>query len=139
MRAGFHQIWVSSLLLAFPILQRLRLLGGPARPIIGIGRIVEVKGETKRGKNYFPHPFPARMPIAVVQAAASALSLPGDLVLDPMVGSVIVAKAALGFGRKAFGFDTDPFAIVQSRALCATISAVRFAKTSPIIGSRLGM
>jgi DNA modification methylase len=85
-------------------------------PIIEIGRIVEVKGDTKRGKNYFPHPFPARMPIEVAQAAVSALSRPGDMVLDPMVGSGIVAKAALGLGRQAMGFDTDPLAIVQSRA-----------------------
>jgi DNA modification methylase len=65
------------------------------------------------------------MPIEVAQAAVSALSKPGDIVLDPMIGSGVVAKAALSLGRKAVGRDVDPLAIVQSRALCAGITAAR--------------
>jgi DNA modification methylase len=65
------------------------------------------------------------MPVEVARAAVSALSDPGDIVLDPMIGSGVVAKAALALGRKAIGRDVDPLAIVQSRALCAGISVAR--------------
>jgi DNA modification methylase len=94
-------------------------------PIFRIGKIVSVKGDIRRGARPFPHPFPARMPVEVARAAVSALSKPGDIVLDPMVGSGVVAKAALALGRKAIGRDIDALAIVQSRALCARITAAR--------------
>jgi DNA modification methylase len=106
-------------------------LAAPRRPepSFKINRIVDVEGDTRRGKKPFPHPFPARMPIEVAQSAVAALSKPGDVVLDPMVGSGVVAKAALSLGREAIGFDTDPLAIVQSMALCASVSAARFEST----------
>src|SRR5262249_59751160 len=43
-------------------------------------------------------------------------------ILDPMIGSGVVAKAALTLGRKAIGRDVDPLSIIQSRALCARIT-----------------
>jgi DNA modification methylase len=108
----------------------------PPEPSFQISRIVEVEGDTRRGKKPFPHPFPARMPIEVAQSAVATLSRLGDVVLDPMVGSGVVAKAALSLGRKAIGFDTDPLAIVQSIALCTSVStcfkstATRILKTA---------
>jgi hypothetical protein len=94
-----------------------------AEAIFQIEKIVKVQGDIRRGARPFPHPFPARMPIEVAQAAVSALSRPGDTVLDPMIGSGVVAKAALALSRKAIGRDVDPLAIIQSRALCAHITA----------------
>ena len=96
-----------------------------AEPIFRIEEIVSIQGDIRRGLRPFPHSFPARMPVEVAQAAISALSRPGDIVLDPMIGSGVVAKAALALGRKAIGRDIDPLAIVQSWALCADISADR--------------
>jgi DNA modification methylase len=94
-------------------------------PIFRIEKIVNVQGDVRRGVQPFPHPFPARMPVEVARAAVSALSKPGDTVLDPMIGSGVVAKAALSLGRKAIGCDIDPLAVVQSHALCARITTGR--------------
>jgi hypothetical protein len=96
-----------------------------AEPIFRMEKIVNVEGDVRRGVRPFPHPFPARMPVEVARAAVSALTKPGDVVMDPMIGSGVVAKAALAVGRKAIGRDVDPLAIVQSRALCAGIAANR--------------
>jgi DNA modification methylase len=92
-----------------------------ARPVPHVFDIVSVSGDTRRGRKPFPHPFPARMPIEVAEAAVKAISIPGEVVLDPMAGSGVVPKAALLAGRKAVGFDIDPLAVAQSRALCAKI------------------
>jgi DNA modification methylase len=96
-----------------------------AEPIFRIEKIVGVQGDIRRGARPFPHPFPARMPVEVARAAVSALSNPGDVVLDPMIGSGVVAKAALALDRRAIGRDTDPLAVMQSRALCAGIGAAK--------------
>ena len=98
----------------------------PAEPLFRIEQIVGVEGDTRRGKKPFPHPFPARMPMEVAQAAVIALTKPGDLVLDPMTGSGVVPRAAIALGRRAVGIDIDPLAVIQSRALCARVSAERF-------------
>lgn len=94
-------------------------------PIFQIEKIVSIQGDIRRGARPFPHPFPARMPVEVAQAAVSVLSKPGDIILDPMIGSGVVAKASLALGRKVMGRDIDPLAVVQSRALCAGITEDR--------------
>lgn len=67
----------------------------PVESLSRIEQIVGVLGDTQRGKRPFPHPFPARMPMEVAQAAVSALTKPGDIVLDPMTGSGVVPRAPL--------------------------------------------
>jgi ParB-like chromosome segregation protein Spo0J len=47
------------------------------------------------------------------------LSKPGDLVLDPFVGSGTVAAAALKLGRRFIGSDIDPAAVTVARQRCA--------------------
>ena len=101
-------------------------LSRPPEPLLRIERIVGVEGDTRRGRKPFPHPFPARMPIEVARAAISALTKPGDIVLDPMAGSGVVPRAAIDLGRRALGTDIDPLAVIQSRALCAQIPIGRF-------------
>jgi DNA modification methylase len=104
-----------------------------ADPMLRAENIVGVQGDVRRGARPFPHPFPARMPVEVARAAVSALSKPGDTILDPMVGSGVVAKAALALGRKAIGRDIDPLAVVQSRALCAGIDAARLETLADVV------
>ena len=101
-------------------------LSRPAEPLLRIERIVGAEGDTRRGRKPFPHPFPARMPMEVAQAAISALTKPGDIVLDPMAGSGVVPRAAIDLGRRAVGTDIDPLAVIQSRALCAQIPMEQF-------------
>ena len=50
-----------------------------------------------------PAPFPVELPAA----ADRALHLPGDLVLDPFIGSGTTAVAAVRAGRRYVGYDID--------------------------------
>jgi hypothetical protein len=43
----------------------------PAEFLFRIDEIVGVEGDTRRGQKPFPHPFPARMPMEVAEAAIS--------------------------------------------------------------------
>lgn len=65
----------------------------------------------------FFHPFPARMPLSVAEFLINRLSLPGSVVLDPMVGSATTIIAAKKLGRIGVGFDLDPLAVMLSRAI----------------------
>jgi DNA modification methylase len=102
----------------------------PAGPLFRIEEIVGAEGDIRRGQQPFPHPFPARMPIEVAEAAVRALTKPGDIVLDPMAGSGVVARAAINLGRHAVGIDIDPLAVILSKALCAQIPVERFNSTA---------
>lgn len=59
------------------------------------------------------HPFPARM--APDLALSSLERLKRGVVLDPMIGSGTVARAALAKGLSAIGFDLDPLAVLISK------------------------
>jgi DNA modification methylase len=78
--------------------------------------IRRVPGNARRGERVFPHPFPARMPMAVADVAIEKLSVAGDVVLDPMAGSGTSIRAATVAGRRAYGVDLDPLAVILSRA-----------------------
>lgn len=51
-----------------------------------------------------PAPFPVELPRRLIEL----YSYPGDLVLDPFMGSGSTAVAALRTGRHFVGYDTDP-------------------------------
>ncbi|MBX5458549.1 MAG: hypothetical protein IRZ31_16780, partial [Thermogemmatispora sp.] len=60
------------------------------------------------------HPFPARMAPEV--ALRELASFPaGSTVLDPMMGSGTVLRAALNHGLRAIGRDLDPLAVLMAR------------------------
>ena len=60
------------------------------------------------------HPFPARMASDIALGACRALQ-EGSLVLDPMVGSGTVLRAAAEAGHRGIGFDMDPMAVLLSK------------------------
>ncbi len=60
------------------------------------------------------HPFPARMAPDVALRALDPLPA-GSIVLDPMMGSGTVLKAALLRGCHAIGRDLDPLAVLMAR------------------------
>src|SRR5215207_8283687 len=66
------------------------------------------------------HPFPARMAPAIVWeellAAAAATPHTPLRVLDPMTGSGTTIAMARLLGHRATGYDTDPLAVLISRA-----------------------
>jgi adenine-specific DNA-methyltransferase len=50
-------------------------------------------------------PHPAQFPLAIIDRIIKATSKPGDLVLDPFMGSGTTAAAALTLGRTVVGFE----------------------------------
>ena len=56
------------------------------------------------------HPFPAKFPPQLPAYMIQQLSDPGDLVLDPMLGSGTTLVEAIRLGRRGVGYDIDPLA-----------------------------
>jgi len=62
-------------------------------------------GKNRSSKERTEHP--AQFPKAVIERIMLACSAPGDLVLDPFVGSGTTAEVALRTGRCAVGFELE--------------------------------
>lgn len=62
-------------------------------------------GRDRSSKERTSHP--AQFPTAVVDRIIRASSNPGDVVLDPFLGSGSLAEAALRAGRTAVGFELN--------------------------------
>ena len=67
------------------------------------------------------HPFPAKFPPQLPEYIIRQLSDPGDLVLDPMVGSGTTLVEAQRLGRRAVGCDIDPLARMIAAAKMRSI------------------
>jgi DNA modification methylase len=57
------------------------------------------------------HAFPAKFPPQLPRKFIEGLTDPGDVVLDPMVGSGTTTVEAFLAGRRGIGFDIDPMAL----------------------------
>ena len=57
------------------------------------------------------HAFPAKFPPQLPKKFIEGLTEPGDVVLDPMVGSGTTIVEAFLAGRRGVGFDIDPMAL----------------------------
>ncbi|HEV8650183.1 MAG TPA: DNA methyltransferase [Actinomycetes bacterium] len=76
------------------------------------------------GHLYATHPlhaFAARCPPPLVDWAISRFSAPGDVVLDPMVGSGTTLVEAALLGRRAWGADIDPLSRLIAKAKATPI------------------
>jgi len=62
------------------------------------------------------YPYPCRFPGQLPARLIERLSAPGDLVLDPFLGSGTTVVEALRHGRRAAGLDANPLAVVLTRA-----------------------
>jgi DNA modification methylase len=85
--------------------------------------LLQVGKRRKRGQLADPqalHPFPARMPAKLAEFLIERLTGPGQTVLDPMMGSGTTLVAARRLGRKAVGFDIDPFSVLLSKVMTTT-------------------
>jgi hypothetical protein len=68
------------------------------------------------------HPFPARMAPDI--ALSRCRDLPATaVVLDPMVGSGTVLRAAVEAGLRGVGFDVDPLSVLMTRVWTTPIDA----------------
>lgn len=63
-------------------------------------------GKDRSSKERTAHP--AQFPIAVVDRIVKACSNPGDIILDPFMGSGSLIEAALRNDRNAIGFELNP-------------------------------
>ena len=61
------------------------------------------------------HSFPAKFPPQLPKIFIQELTQPGDMVLDPMMGSGTTILEAYLSGRNCVGFDIDPLAILLSK------------------------
>lgn len=72
----------------------------------------------REGKRYLIHSlhaFAAKFPPQLPRYFIENLTVPGDTVLDPMVGSGVTVVEAWLLNRNAFGVDLDPLARLISR------------------------
>lgn len=63
-------------------------------------------GENRSSKERVDHP--AQFPVALIDRILRACSNPGDIILDPFMGSGSTAEAAFSTGRKVIGFEIRP-------------------------------
>lgn len=87
------------------------------------------------------HPFPARMAPSFAFDELPTSSTPLR-VLDPMVGSGTTTVVARAKGHVAFGFDTDPLAVILSKAWVGDSDEIRIAAVAERVlenaGKRVG-
>lgn len=77
-----------------------------------------VGGNRAAGQKLEPrriHPFPARMPLSLIEFLLGKMTDKSMHVLDPMVGSGTTAIAAKRLGRRSISFDRDPLAVLVAR------------------------
>jgi DNA modification methylase len=72
-------------------------------------------GENSSYASHDLHAFAAKFPPQLPRAFIRGLTLPGDRVLDPMMGSGTTIVEALIEGRHGIGLDLDPLALQLSR------------------------
>jgi len=66
---------------------------------------------------YLMHKYWARKPHNVINECISALTKPGDTVIDPFCGSGVTVRESALLGRKGIGFDLNPAAVLISSVL----------------------
>lgn len=69
------------------------------------------------------HSFPAKFPPQLPRKFILELTSPGDVVLDPMMGSGTALLEAYIHGRQAIGFDIDPLAALLTQVKLECYSA----------------
>jgi len=74
------------------------------------------RGENTAYATHALHPFPAKFPPQLPRLFIERLTEPGQVVLDPMVGSGTTLVEAMLLGRRGVGVDIDPLAVLLSRA-----------------------
>ncbi len=81
------------------------------------------------------HSFPAKFPPQLPAIFINSLTKPGEIVLDPMVGSGTTIVEALFADRVGIGFDIDPLALKISRVKTTRLDKEELTKLSSKIYS----
>jgi DNA modification methylase len=72
---------------------------------------LDFHGEDSSYGSHSLHAFAAKFPPQIPSAFIRALTQPGDVVLDPMMGSGTTVVEAMLQGRRGIGLDIDPLAL----------------------------
>jgi DNA modification methylase len=83
------------------------------------------------------HPYCARFPSQIVEAALERYTKPGDSVFDPFCGSGTTLVASLAHGRQAVGADIDLLAGMLSEAKCTPLAPAQYAAWRAQFAERL--
>ena len=78
---------------------------------------------------YGIHPYPAMFHFLVVRELIKRFSLDGMNILDPFMGSGVVAGECLINGRNFIGYDINPLAVLISRVRTTPINTESLLKT----------
>ena len=73
------------------------------------------------------HPYCARFPSEIVEAALERYTSPGDSVFDPFCGSGTTLVACLAHRRQVVGTDIDVLAGMLSAVKCVPYASERYA------------
>ena len=76
---------------------------------------LDFHGQNNKYASHNFHSFPAKFPPQLPHKFIQALTAPGDVVLDPMMGSGTTVLEAFLMGRCGVGFDIDPLALLLAK------------------------
>ncbi|RAQ94325.1 TRM11 family methyltransferase [Thermogemmatispora tikiterensis] len=82
------------------------------------------------------HPFPARMAPEVALSELAQVPA-GSTVLDPMMGSGTVLRAAITHGLRAIGRDIDPLAVLMARVWTTPLNTDQLRQRARQLAARL--
>lgn len=91
---------------------------------------------TYRGLYAF-HKYWGKKPVELVSYLIQSLSAPGDLVIDPFLGSGAIARESLRLNRRFAGCDLNPSAVELSRLTCELPTTQQYASAITRIEARL--
>ncbi|RAQ97503.1 hypothetical protein A4R35_18345 [Thermogemmatispora tikiterensis] len=83
------------------------------------------------------HPFPARMAPEIALRELARVPA-GSTVLDPMMGSGTVLRAALHYGLRALGRDLDPLAVLMARVWITPLDTRQLRRRANQLAALLG-
>jgi DNA modification methylase len=84
---------------------------------------LDFHGEDSGYASHNIHSFPAKFPPQLPRKFIEGLTTPGDVVLDPMMGSGTTVLEAYLSGRHGVGFDIDPLAFMLTKAKVTPLNA----------------
>ncbi len=97
---------------------------------------MDFHGRSSRYASHNYHSFPAKFPPQLPRRFIEALTLPDDLVLDPMAGSGTTLVEAILLGRRAIGVDIDPLACLICRAKTTVLDRDQVLEEADAVVSR---
>ena len=98
-------------------IQDFHLTGNPVKNLISSlsGDLNFTENAKDAHLSHKAHSFPAKFPPQLPRKFIVELTNPGDVILDPMMGSGTTLLEAYIQGRQAIGFDIDPLAMLLTQ------------------------